>query len=134
MDVGVAILATLPDVSEHRLCVALDARNRRMHSPQWILCRVVIEFRDGANWLPCAGGVAILAGDIQVPMWAVRPTGNLSVRASQCAEKRNNDYCEQFEYALELEHDVPRLHNVDINRNKLRRDDLDVLQFSIQAR
>src|SRR5215472_9218499 len=106
VDVGVAVLATLSDVSEHRLRVELNARNGRMHSPQWILRLVVVELRDGANWLPCARGVAILAGDIQVPMWAVRPTGNLSVRASQCAEKRNNDYCEQFEYAPRLEHDA----------------------------
>lgn len=32
MDVGVAVLATLSDVRKNRLCVALDARDRGMHS------------------------------------------------------------------------------------------------------
>lgn len=56
------------------------------------------------------------------------------MRAPQEAGKRKNQHYEQIEYAPRLEHDVPRLHNVDINRKELRRDDLDVMQFSIQVR
>ncbi len=121
VNVRVAILTTLSDVSENRLCVALDARDSGVHSAQRVLGLVVIELRDGANRLPRAGRVAVLARDIQIPVGAVRPTRNLSVCAYRHAEKRNSDRCSQIEYAPRFRHDVPRLHNVDINRQQLKK-------------
>ncbi len=94
-----------------------------MHPTQWVFRLIVIEFGDSANRLPCVGGVAVLAGDIQISVRTMHPGRHLRVRASRESGKRNNSYCEQIEYAPKLRHDVPHLHNVNINSKKLNRDD-----------
>ena len=63
VNIGVAILTVLAHVCEYRLYVALRALNSLVHAAQWILCFVVIKFRDGANGAPARGGVAVLAGN-----------------------------------------------------------------------
>ena len=64
MDVGVAVLAALSDIGEDGPDVTLGARDRGVHTPEWILGLVVIEFRDGADRLPGIRRVAVLARDV----------------------------------------------------------------------
>ena len=80
VNVGMAVLATLPHVGEHRLHVALDTGHRLVHAPQRVAGLIVIEFGNGANRLPRVGGMAVLAGNIQVAMGAVG-SGGLRVRS-----------------------------------------------------
>lgn len=78
MNVGVAVLAALSNAGENRLYVTLRAGHGSMHSAQRIFSLVVIEFRNSANRLPCVRRVAVLAGNVQASMWAVRAAGSLS--------------------------------------------------------
>jgi len=82
VDVGVAILATLPNVAEHHLDVTLSTGNGSVHPPQGILCVTMIELGNGANRFPRTCGVAVLARNIETPMWTVRTTRSL--RRSAC--------------------------------------------------
>lgn len=66
-----AILAALSDIGEYRLDVTFRACDGRMHAPQWIFRLVMVEFRNGADGLPPIRGVTVLAGYVQVPVWAV---------------------------------------------------------------
>jgi len=91
VDVSVAVLTALADVRKNRLDVALDARHRLVHAAQRILGLVVIEFRNRPNRLPCTDRVAILAGNVQVPVWAMRALGNLRP-ARQSARCQTQDY------------------------------------------
>jgi len=77
VDVGVAILAALSNVAEHHLDVTLSTGNGSVHAPQGVLCTAVIEFGNGANRFPCACRVAVLARNIETPMWTVRTTRSL---------------------------------------------------------
>lgn len=52
VNVGVAVLATLPHVGEHRLDVALRAGHRLVHATQRILRLIVVKLRNGANRMP----------------------------------------------------------------------------------
>ena|SRR5579863_1598526 len=61
VNVGVAVLAALPHVSEHRLDVALRAGYCPMHAAQRISGLIVVEFRNGANRPPGCRRVAVLA-------------------------------------------------------------------------
>lgn len=61
MNVGVAIRAVLPHISEDRLDVALRAGNFFVHAAERIPRGVVVEFRNGANRNPAGVGVAVLA-------------------------------------------------------------------------
>lgn len=82
VNIGVAILASLPDIAEDRLDVALCATHRCVHAAKRIFCLVVVEFRDGANRLPCARGVTVLAWDIQVSVRTVRRRRSLRPQVS----------------------------------------------------
>ena len=64
VDVGVAILAALSNIGEYGFDVTFSTRDRCVHTSEWILRLVVIEFRDGADRLPCVRCVAVLAGDV----------------------------------------------------------------------
>lgn len=79
MDVGVAILAALPDIAEHGLDVTLSAGYRRMQASQGILRLVMVEFRDGADRPPGIGSVAILARYVQISVRTVRAACGLRV-------------------------------------------------------
>lgn len=73
MDIGVAVSAFLAHVREHRLRVALGATHSLVHAAQGKSGLVVVELRNVADRLPCAQGVAVLAGDVQR---AVRASGS----------------------------------------------------------
>jgi hypothetical protein len=62
VNVGVTILASFSDVSENWLGVALRAWHFFMHSSEWVLGLVMIEFRNCADGPPSCGRVAILTG------------------------------------------------------------------------
>jgi hypothetical protein len=62
VNIGVAVLASLSDISKYRLGMALRARHLFMHSAERILGLIVVEFRNRADRLPACSGVAILAG------------------------------------------------------------------------
>ena len=81
MDICVTVLAPLSDTREYWFYVALRAGHRRMHPAKRIFRLVVIEFRNGANRLPRIRSVAILTGDIQVPVRTVRARGVLRYRS-----------------------------------------------------
>ena len=107
VNVGMAVLAALPHVREHRLDVALHARHRLVHSSQRILRSVVIEFWNRANRTPSVRGVAILARHVQISMWAVRSSGDLRPRSTGEAGKRQEQHHYQIEYAPRRRHDSP---------------------------
>lgn len=63
MNIGVAVRTLRAYVTEYRLGVALHAIDLRMHAPQGIAGRVVVEFRDRADRFPARLCVAIFARD-----------------------------------------------------------------------
>ena len=65
MNIGVTVGATLSDVREHRLHVTLRAGHILVHATQWITGLAMVEFRDIANRLPSAIGVAVLTRNVQ---------------------------------------------------------------------
>ena len=71
MNIGVAVLAAVAHVVEHRLYMALRAGHILVQAAQRVTGLVVIEFRNGANWLPALSGMAVLAGNIQIAVWAM---------------------------------------------------------------
>ena len=71
MNIGVAVLAASAHVAEHRFHMALSAGHILVQAAQRVTGLVVIEFRNGANWLPALSGMAVLAGNIQIAVWAM---------------------------------------------------------------
>ncbi len=63
VNVSVAVGAFLANISEYRFGVALSAGHALVHSTQRKAGLIVVEFRDGADGLPPAHGVAVLAGN-----------------------------------------------------------------------
>lgn len=82
MNVGMAVGASLTHVSKDRLDVALGTSHVLVHSPERISCLIVIKFRNVADRLPSAEGMAILAGNIQRAMRAARTGRSLPLRGS----------------------------------------------------
>ena len=77
MDVGVAVLAILPHVREHRFHMALCALNFFVHAAQRIFCFVVIELGHCLDGPPARSRMAVLAGDRKR---TVRTTGGAALR------------------------------------------------------
>jgi hypothetical protein len=77
VDVGVAILTALSDIGEYRPDVTSGAGDGGVHAAQRIFRLVMIEFRNGADRLPCIRRVAVLAGDLQISVWTVRASRDL---------------------------------------------------------
>jgi hypothetical protein len=71
MDIGVAVLAIGADVGKHWIDVAFLAAHLDVHTPQRISGLAVIELRLGTNRPPGGSRVAVFAGDVQPPMWAL---------------------------------------------------------------
>ena len=82
VDVGVAIGAGVSDVGEDELGVALRARDVFVHAAQRITGLVMVEFGDAADRLPCREGMAVLTGDVQIPVRATRIPLQLRLRLS----------------------------------------------------
>jgi hypothetical protein len=88
VNIGMAVLAVLTDVAENHLLVTSRAGHRSMHSAQRITSLIVIEFRDGTDWLPAVGSVAVLAGNRQI---AVRTTRAFGTLCSCCASRQDGN-------------------------------------------
>lgn len=82
MNVGVAVGASLTHIGKNWLDVALGASQVLVHAAKRISRLIVIEFRNVADRLPSAEGMAILAGNIQRAMWAARAGRGLPLRGS----------------------------------------------------
>lgn len=78
MNVGVAILAALADIAEHRFHMALGAGHRGVHTAQWIFGLIVVEFRNRPDGTPGIRGVTVLAGKVEAAVWAVRSARRLA--------------------------------------------------------
>jgi hypothetical protein len=89
VNVSVAIGAFLTNVGENKFRMTLRTRNTGVHSPQRILCLIVIEFRDLPNGCPRSECVAILTSHRQGR--AVRAARGLTrrrLRLSVCRGRR----------------------------------------------
>ena len=106
VNVGVAVLAALPDVREHGLNVALDASDGAVHPAQRIARPVVIELRNRADRFPSARRMTVLTGDVQVAVRTVRARG-LRVGDSQARGKRQQQNRNEFKPAPKCPHDPP---------------------------
>ena len=83
VNVRVAILATLSNTGENRPDVTFSAIHRLVQAAQWVFRLVVIEFRNSADWLPCARCVAVLTGNAQIAVRTVRSSGRLRMGTSR---------------------------------------------------
>lgn len=106
VNVGVAILALVTDVSEHHLYVTLRASDGGVHAAKRVLGLIVIEFGNGADRFPRAGRVTILARDCKTPVRTVRTSGSLPSRTLRESEERENKNEHEFRFYPSA-HDVP---------------------------
>ena len=98
VNIGMAILAALPNVGENRFDVALGAGDRLVHPAQRIARPVVIEFWNGSNRLPPACGMTILAGNDEVPVRTTSSAGGLRLRCTRVRGKRKQRHCNEVAY------------------------------------
>ncbi len=98
MDVGVAVLATLADAGEHWLYMALNAGDGGVHAAQGILRLIVIELRNSADRLPCACGMAVLAGNVQISVRTVCAECVLRPGAQRHSRRQKETDREYFQY------------------------------------
>ena len=89
VNVGVAIRALHAHVAEDRFGVALRAADAFVHPAERVLGCVVIEFRNGADRLPTAQGMAVLTGDAEASVRATRGRGTLRLSAGHCCAREN---------------------------------------------
>jgi hypothetical protein len=106
MNIGVAVLASLPHAGEHRFHVTLGAGHRLMHAPERVSCLIVIEFRNRADRPPRGGGMAVLARNIQIPVRAVS-TCCLRLRVSRIRYEHHEQCCNQIQHVPRLQHGSP---------------------------
>jgi hypothetical protein len=77
VNIGVAILAALPHIREHRLHVTLAAGHCLMHAAQGISRLIVVELRNGTDGRPGTCRVAVLAGNVQIAVRTMRTSPRL---------------------------------------------------------
>ena len=107
MNISVAVLASLSDIGEHGLHVALNAGHRLVQAAQRVARLIVIEFWNRTDWFPSGSGVAVLTRNVQISVRTVRASGSLRLRASRNSGKRQQQHCNQIEYAPRCRHDLP---------------------------
>jgi len=105
VNVRVAVLATLSDIAEHWLNVALGAGHRRVHAAQRVLRLIVIEFGNRSDRFPRTCRVAVLARDVQIAVRAMRATGCLRRCAPRCPREREQQ--NEIKYARRCQHNSP---------------------------
>lgn len=71
VNIGMAILASLPHIREHGLDVALRARHRLVHATKRIASVIVVELRNRTDGLPSLRRVAVLTGHVEIAMGTV---------------------------------------------------------------
>ncbi len=106
VNIRVAILASLPDIGEHGLDVALGAGHRYVHAAQGVPGLVVIEFRNRADRPPPARRVAVLTGNVQIAVRAVRARILRHRSGSGCGNQQQPNP-QQIENAPRRQHELP---------------------------
>jgi hypothetical protein len=106
MNVGMAVLASLSNVCEHRFHVTLGAGHGLMHAPEWVPRLIVIEFGNRADRPPRVGGMAVLARNAKISVRTVR-TCRLRLRGARFYHEHHEQCCTQIEHAPSLQHGSP---------------------------
>jgi hypothetical protein len=88
VDVGVAILTALSNMSEYGPDVTSGAGDGGVHAAQGIFRLVMIEFRRGADRFPRIRGVAVLASYVQIAVWTMGGSCNLCTGHAQSSGRR----------------------------------------------
>lgn len=109
VNVRMAILASLSNVGEYLLDVALSATHRRVHATQGIARPVVIEFRDGTDRSPALRGMTVLAGDVQISVRTPRNPGVLRLRACQEGSQSEEQHRDRTNNSARPKHVLPLL-------------------------
>jgi hypothetical protein len=91
--IGMAILAIAAHIGEHRIDVAFLARHLGVHAAQGIASLAVIKFGLAADRPPCRSGVALLAGNLQLPV----RTANRRRRSGLGQQRRSRRHLEEQE-------------------------------------
>jgi len=97
VDVGVAIGTLGTDVGENRLGMALRAGYALVHAAQRETGFVVIKFRYRASRFPSRGGVAVLAGNVQIAVWTVRTGIQLRLRTLRSSARQHQNPDDQID-------------------------------------
>jgi hypothetical protein len=87
VNIGVTVLASLPNIRKNRLGVTPSASHRLVHPAKWIARLIMVELGDSAERLPGARRMAVLARNIQISVRAMRASRNLRPNAAQHPEK-----------------------------------------------
>lgn len=96
VNIRVTICAILPHIRKNRLYVALRALHFLVHTPQGIVCMVVIEFRTCADRTPSRCCVAVFARNRERPMWAAGSL-SLSQGGKSYANKAHKEHGQKLE-------------------------------------
>ena len=92
VNVGVAVAAPCPHISEGRLGVTLRATDVLVHAKQGIGSLAVIKLRNGANGFPSENSVTVLAGDVEIAVRAARDGCGTSLRnRRRCSGNPSNE-------------------------------------------
>lgn len=91
VQIGVAILAILPNVGEDRVDVAILASHSRVQAPQRVTSLVVIKLRSGANRFPGRRRMATLTSNLHRTVW----TAHGRTGGGALAGRRTGSHLEQ---------------------------------------
>ena len=89
VNIRMAVLASLPNVGEYRLDVALDAGDRLVHAAQRVARLIMIKLRNRPDGFPSGRRMAVLTRKVQIPVWTMRTSGCLRLRTSRESGKRH---------------------------------------------
>lgn len=98
VNVGMAVLAALSNVAEHRFYVALSAGDGLVHAAQRVARPVVVEFWNGSNRRPPAGCMAILTRNSEVPVRTASSARYLRLPRTWVRGKREQRHCNDLEH------------------------------------
>ncbi len=91
VNIGMASGTRRGDIREHQLGVAGHAGHFFVHAAQRIFCLVMVKLGDAADWLPSTEGVAVLARNIQGPVWTSSGLAALLGRYAKGRHQREDD-------------------------------------------
>jgi len=120
MNIGMAILASLSHIGEHRFHVTLGAGHRLVHAPKRVSRPIVIKFRNRADRPPRVGGMTVLARNVQIPVRTVGTSRRLCLRVPRSYREHQEHRRNQMGHAPKLQHDSP-LRSLPPNIRKVLR-------------
>ena len=98
VNVGMAVLAALSNVAEHRFYVALSAGDGLVHAAQRVARPVVIEFWNRSDRRPPACCMAILTRNSEVPVRTASSARYLRLPRTWVRGKREQRHCNDLEH------------------------------------